>query len=77
MSHQVSEQPIVSIITPTYNRVHYLEETLAHLFKLTYENWEWIIIDDSSTDDTEEFILRVSTNKEKIRYFKRSGCSDT
>lgn len=72
MSHPVSEQPKVSIITPTYNRVHYLEETLANLFKLNYENWEWIIIDDGSTDATEDFILRSSRNKKKIRYFKRS-----
>lgn len=44
--------PLVSIIIPTYNRVHLIGETLDCVLAQTYSNWECIIIDDRSTDDT-------------------------
>ncbi|WP_026714567.1 glycosyltransferase family 2 protein [Flavobacterium daejeonense] len=44
--------PLVSIIIPTYNRAHLIGETLDSVMAQTYQNWECIIVDDGSEDDT-------------------------
>lgn len=62
-----------SIIMPTYNRKYCIKNAIDSLLKQTYQDFELIIIDDGSTDQTEEFI-RNTYNKylsdEKIRYIK-------
>jgi glycosyltransferase involved in cell wall biosynthesis len=45
---------LVSIIIPCYNQADYLEETLLSVQAQTYENWECIMVNDGSTDNTEE-----------------------
>ncbi|GGI28217.1 glycosyltransferase family 2 protein [Pedobacter mendelii] len=49
-------KPLVSIIIPTYNYAHLITETLESVLNQTYDNWECIVIDDGSTDNTEEVI---------------------
>lgn len=49
-------QPLISIIIPTYNRAHLISETLESILAQTYTNWECIIVDDASTDNTVEII---------------------
>lgn len=46
----------ISVLTPTYNDSESIEETLMSLINQTYSNWESIIIDDGSTDDTKSVI---------------------
>jgi glycosyltransferase involved in cell wall biosynthesis len=48
--------PKVSILIPAYNRKVYLRETLESVFAQTYKNYEIVIVDDGSTDGTEEMI---------------------
>jgi glycosyltransferase involved in cell wall biosynthesis len=57
-----------SIIIPTYNRAPFIERTLRSALDQSYSDFEIIIVDDGSTDNTEEVVR--SLQNEKIRYFK-------
>ena len=60
--------PTVSFIVPNYNYGHYLGECLESAFRQTYEDWEIIIIDDTSTDNSREIARGyVQRYPEKIR----------
>ncbi len=57
-----------SIITITYNRGHIIGKTIQSVIDQTYKNYEHIIIDDGSTDNTQDVITKI--NNDKIKYFK-------
>ena len=61
---------LVSIIIPTYNRAHYLEDTLASIKFQTYTDWECIIVDDGSEDDT-EIVVQEFLKDNRFKYLKR------
>jgi glycosyltransferase involved in cell wall biosynthesis len=64
-------KPLVSIIIPTYNRAHLIGETLSSVLKQTYTNWECIIIDDNSTDNTSEIIHNYIEKDNRFKYYSR------
>ena len=68
-----------TILTPTYNRSHTLERVYESLRRQTFENFEWLVIDDGSNDGSEELINRLSkTARFPIRYFyKKNGGKHT
>ena len=59
---------LVSIIMPSYNTAPYIEETIQSVLNQTYQNWELIIVDDCSTDNTDEVLETIKDPR--IRYFK-------
>lgn len=59
--------PLVTIIMPTYNRAHYISETIRSIQAQTYTNWELFIMDDGSEDNTKAVVM--SLNDERIRYY--------
>lgn len=61
---------MISIITPTYNRAQLLQNTVKSIQAQNYTNWELIIMDDGSTDNTEIAIQPFLTDK-RIKYFKK------
>lgn len=59
---------LVSIITPTYNCGRFIAETICSVQAQTYQNWEMIIVDDCSADNTKEIVEQFSANDSRIRY---------
>jgi len=68
---ETQETPLVSIIIPTYNRAHLIEETLDSILAQTYPNWECIIVDDGSTDDTDAVVGKYVDKDARFRYHHR------
>ena len=60
-----------SIIIPTFNRAHLIGETLESILAQTYSNWECLIVDDGSTDETDDLLLKYTIKDERFKYFKR------
>jgi len=61
--------PFFSIIIPTYNRAYILPETIKSIQNQLFKDWEILIIDDGSSDNTKEVIENISKNLSQIKYF--------
>lgn len=62
---------LITVMTPTYNRAYILSKLYESLIMQTSYDFEWIIIDDNSSDDTEMLVRSFNTDKFAIRYFKQ------
>jgi glycosyltransferase involved in cell wall biosynthesis len=63
--------PLVSIIIPTYNRADLIGNTLDSILVQTYTNWECIVVDDGSTDTTENVVNYYVEKDARFQYYKR------
>lgn len=63
------EKNLVSIIMPSFNTAKYIRDSIASVLNQTYSNWELLIVDDCSTDDT-DIIVREFLGDPRIRYWK-------
>lgn len=63
--------PLISIIIPTYNRSHLISETLDSIISQTYTNWECIIVNDGSTDDTEKIVKKYIKQDNRFQFHNR------
>ena len=72
-------QSLVSVIIPCYNQAKYLPETLDSVINQTYQNWECIIVNDGSKDDSEAVALSYCEKDKRIHYYykENSGVCDT
>ena len=59
---------LVSVIMPTYNCAKFIGETLDSIKSQTYENWEVIIVDDCSSDNTREIVEAYIAEDKRIKY---------
>ncbi|MFJ7856142.1 glycosyltransferase family 2 protein, partial [Peribacillus frigoritolerans] len=69
---------LISIITPTYNSGKFIVETIDSVIKQTYQNWEMIIVDDCSNDNTKELVGKYTEQDNRIKYHlleKNSGAA--
>ncbi len=62
---------LISIIIPTFNRAQLIQETLDSVHMQTYPHWECIIVDDGSTDNTEEVIDHYLAGDSRLHYYHR------
>lgn len=71
--------PLISIIIPCYNQAQYLPETLQSVMEQVYPNWECLIVNDGSPDNTEEIALDWCRKDTRFRYLSKpnGGLSDT
>ncbi len=69
------KQPIVTVFTPTYNRAYIIEKLYSSLKRQTNMNFEWLVVDDGSTDNTEEVFAKWIAKNDlfNIRYYKKSN----
>ena len=65
---------LVSIITPSYNTAAFIADTIRSAQAQTYENWEMIIVDDCSTDNTDEIVAAYLSDT-RIKYLKNEANS--
>ncbi|WP_417558558.1 glycosyltransferase family 2 protein [Mesoflavibacter zeaxanthinifaciens] len=63
--------PLVSIIIPAYNRAALVKETLDSILVQTYTNWECLVVDDHSTDETLEVLNKYSEIDKRVKVYKR------
>lgn len=59
---------LVSIITPTYNCGKFIGRTIESVLAQTYKDWEMIIVDDRSTDDTKSIVEKYAVRDDRIKY---------
>ncbi|WP_066219258.1 glycosyltransferase family 2 protein [Formosa haliotis] len=63
--------PLISIIIPTYNRANLIRETLDSVLSQTYQNWECLVVDDGSTDGTDQLMAEYCTKDTRFQYYHR------
>src|SRR5437879_12998904 len=66
---RMEHEPFFSVVIPTYNRAGLILKTLNTVLSQTYQSYEVIVVDDASTDDTEQ-ILEPLVRTRRIRYIK-------
>ena len=65
---------MITVFTPTFNRAYTLPRLYNSLLKQTNKNFEWVIVDDGSVDDTEDLVNNwIQENNINIRYFKQEN----
>lgn len=69
-------RPAISIITPTFNRASFLKRMIKSVLRQSFQQWELIILDDGSTDNTEEVVRSFNDLRISYLYFKHSGAGD-
>jgi glycosyltransferase involved in cell wall biosynthesis len=60
------DKPAVSVVIASYNRAKFLPETIESIFQQSFQDYELLVVDDGSTDDTQRILRRYET---RLRYF--------
>lgn len=63
------EYPEISVITPAYNAALYIGQTIESVIAQTFNNWELILVDDGSTDNTAEVVKMYTDLDPRIKYY--------
>lgn len=70
------EQPTISIVMPTYQRGKVIERAVRSVLQQSYDNWQLIIVDDGSTDSTQEVVARFADSRiTYVRHEANRGCA--
>ncbi len=63
-------EPEITVITATYNRAYILSVAIQSVLDQTFDNWEYIIVDDGSEDDTYDVVSTFQKKNSRIKYLK-------
>ena len=66
---KMRELPLVSIVTPVFNGQRYLEECIESVLQQSYENWEYLIVDNASTDSTFSIAQQYAARDARVRAY--------
>jgi len=69
MYHSYMKEPIVSVLIPTYNKAEFLGEAIESVLNQTFKDFELIIVDDCSKDNTDDVVKRYQDDC-RVKYFK-------
>src|SRR5271167_4849369 len=69
-------QPLVSVVTPVYNGAMYLRECIESVLAQTYQNWEYIIVNNRSTDHTLSIVEEYAKRSVAIRVYSNDRFLD-
>ncbi|MDT0677449.1 glycosyltransferase family 2 protein [Autumnicola musiva] len=64
-------EPKISIVIPTFNRAHIIKDTLDSVLRQTFKNWECLVVDDGSNDDTGKLLKNYEQIDRRIKYIIR------
>ena len=70
----IKKNPFITVFTPNYNKSKYISDTIESILNQTYTNYEYIIIDDCSTDNSWEIIKNYAKKDNRIKAFKNKQC---
>lgn len=65
-----NKKPLVSVIMPTYNRELTLPDSIQSIIDQTYQNWELIVVDDRSIDNTKDMVESLIKKDSRIKYYR-------
>ena len=63
-------KPLISVIMSAFNSANFLEESIKSILDQSFKNFEFIIVNDASTDQTEKIILKYKKKDKRIIYLK-------
>jgi len=66
---KATDMPKVSIVTPSYNHARFLHDRVSSILAQTFDNFEWIIIDDCSTDNSREILIQLTAHDTRVKLF--------
>lgn len=69
----MKEKPLISILTPAFNQRSYIRQTLHSVLNQTHRNWEWIILDNGSTDGTGDIVRSFTDSRIKYAFQEHAG----
>ena len=61
---------MISIVLPTYNRTKYLRQSIESVLAQTFQDWELIVVDDHSSDNTYGIVKEYTDNDKRVRYYR-------
>jgi len=73
METYTANSPEISVILPTYNRASLILRAVNSVFKQTFRNWELIIVDDGSDDNTFGLLDKIVLSNENVKYIKHKN----
>lgn len=73
MKNSPEEKMMISVVTPVYNGENFVQSAYNCLCRQTYTNWEWVVVDDGSTDSTAERMEILASEDQRIRFFQQKN----